>query len=78
MAPRSLDERLTLQTPCQMKWEDMRGDARVRRYRRRDGTVVTGDCRRIWTTERAEALAHLSSVTTVAGAIALRITLLGT
>ncbi|MBJ6761877.1 hypothetical protein JGU66_13975 [Myxococcaceae bacterium JPH2] len=108
MDPRSLDERLTIRTPCQMKWGDMQGDERVRHcaacrldvynvremttpeveallqpggrvcvrlYRRNDGTVVTGDCRRIWTTERSEALALLSTVTTVAGAIALLVTI---
>jgi hypothetical protein len=93
MSPDELSRRLTIVTPCKMKWRDMTGDERVRRcaqcqldvynvrematgdvealigrgartcvqvVRRRDGTVVMGDCRLTWKRRRAEARARLA------------------
>ncbi len=117
MDTRALTERLTIATPCEMRWEDMKGDARVRHcgacrlsvhnlsemttleveallqpggsvcarlYRRPDGTVVTGDCRRIWSQQREEAVTLLGTAATVVAAfsflvliVALTITLYG-
>ncbi|WP_217917333.1 MULTISPECIES: hypothetical protein [unclassified Myxococcus] len=101
MDTRALTERLTIATPCAMRWEDMKGDARVRHcgacrlsvhnlsemttleveallqpggnvcarlYRRPDGTVVTGDCRRIWSQQREEAATLLGTAVTVTAA----------
>ncbi|ATB49518.1 hypothetical protein MYMAC_005163 [Corallococcus macrosporus DSM 14697] len=102
MDTHALAERLTLATPCEMRWEDMRGDARVRHcgacrlsvhnlaemttleveallqqggrvcarlYRRPDGTVVTGDCRRIWRQQREEAATLLGTALTATAAL---------
>ncbi|WP_240359656.1 hypothetical protein [Pyxidicoccus trucidator] len=104
MTTRSLDERLTIATPCKMRWEEMTGDARVRHcgacrlnvynvselstsevetllqsggqvcarlYRRSDGTVVTGDCRRVWSEQRAEATTLLGTAVTAVAALSL-------
>lgn len=104
MDPRALTERLTIATPCEMRWEEMKGDARVRHcgacrlnvynvsemstaevgallqpggrvcarlYRRPDGTVVTGDCRRVWREQRAEAATLLGTAVTVTAALSL-------
>jgi len=109
MDSHTLMERLTIATPCDMCWEDMRGDSRVRHcgacrlsvynaremttreleallqsggrvcarlYRRPDGTVVTGDCRRIWEQQRAEAVSLLGTAVTVTAALSL-VVLLG-
>ncbi|AKQ63720.1 hypothetical protein A176_000632 [Myxococcus hansupus] len=97
-------DRLTIATPCEMRWDDMKGDARVRHceacklsvhnvsemttdevetllqpggrvcarlYRRPDGTVVTGDCRRVWRQQRAEAVTLLGTAVTVTAALSL-------
>lgn len=102
MDTRALAERLTISTPCEMRWEDMTGDTRVRHcgacrlsvhnlselttpeveallqpggsvcvrlYRRPDGTVVTGDCRRIWSQQREEAVTLLGTAATVVAAL---------
>ncbi|NMO13633.1 hypothetical protein HPC49_31205 [Pyxidicoccus fallax] len=104
MDPRTLAERLTIATPCEMRWEEMKGDARVRHcgacrlnvynvsemsmaeveallqpggrvcarlYRRFDGTVVTGDCRRVWRQQRAEAVTLLGTAVTVTAVLSL-------
>lgn len=104
MDTRPLVERITIPTPCEMRWEDMKGDARVRHceacklsvhnlsemttseveallqpggrvcarlYRRWDGTVVTGDCRRVWEQQRTEASTLLGTATTVTAALSL-------
>ncbi|MCY1016413.1 hypothetical protein [Pyxidicoccus sp. MSG2] len=104
MDTRSLSERLTIATPCQMRWDEMTGDARVRHcgacrlnvynvsemstseveallqpggsvcarvYRRSDGTVVTGDCRRVWREQRAEATTLLGTAVTATAALSL-------
>ncbi|GHH03757.1 hypothetical protein GCM10012319_72720 [Comamonas sp. KCTC 72670] len=103
MDTRSLVGRITIPTPCEMRWEDMKGDARVRHceacklsvhnlsemttseveallqpggrvcarlYRRWDGTVVTGDCRRVWEQQRTEARTLLGTAMTVTAALA--------
>jgi hypothetical protein len=100
----ALAERLTIATPCDMRWEEMTGDARVRYcgacqlsvynvsemstseveallqpggrvcarlYRRPDGTVVTGDCRRIWRDQRTEAVTLLGTAVTVVSVLSL-------
>ncbi|WP_241758660.1 hypothetical protein [Pyxidicoccus parkwayensis] len=104
MDPRALAERLTIAIPCEMRWKDMTGDARVRHcgacklsvhnvsemstaeveallqtdgrvcvrlYRRPDGTVVTGDCRRIWQQQREEAATLLGTAVTATAALSL-------
>ena len=104
MDTRPLAERLTIATPCKMRWEEMTGDERVRHcaacrlnvynvsemrtaevealfqsdgrvcvrlYRRPDGTVVTGDCRRVWREQRAEATTLLGTAVTVTAALSL-------
>lgn len=104
MDARTLAERLTIATPCDMRWEEMTGDARVRHcgacqlsvynvsemgtaeveallrpggrvcarlYRRADGTVVTGDCRRVWREQRAEAATLLGTAVTVTAALTM-------
>jgi hypothetical protein len=104
MDTRTLTERLTIETPCKMRWDEMTGDARVRHcgacqlnvynvsemstseveallqpggrvcarvYRRSDGTVVTGDCRRVWREQRAEATTLLGTAVTVTAALSL-------
>ncbi|MFP2905332.1 hypothetical protein ACLESD_09800 [Pyxidicoccus sp. 3LFB2] len=104
MDTRPLAERLTIATPCDMRWEEMTGDARVRHcgacklnvynvsemrtaeveallnpggrvciklYRRPDGTVVSGDCRRVWREQRAQAVTLLGTAVTVTAALTL-------
>jgi hypothetical protein len=104
MDTRPLAERLTIATPCKMRWEEMTGNARVRHcgacrldvynvsemrtaevealfqpggrvcvrmYQRPDGTVVSGDCRRVWREQRAEATTLLGTAVTVTAALSL-------
>jgi hypothetical protein len=102
MTPAELSLRLTVVTPCKVKWKDMQGDDKVRQcalcqldvynvaelskleleallsssgrtcvqvVRRRDGTVVMGDCRRIWIERRARARRTVSQPRTMFAAI---------